>query len=71
MGVKITDLKENPKELILPKSPSIDSDEAYARKLMQEEEKQQQLPVLKKAHSEVDEATRKLIAQIQEMELMQ
>ena len=38
---------------------------------MQEEEKQYQVPQLKKAHSEVDEETRKLIAQIQEMEIMQ
>jgi hypothetical protein len=38
----------------------MNSDEAFARKLQQEEEKK--APVMKKAHSEIDEASKQLIA---------
>ena len=39
-----------------------ESDEEFARRLMKEEEKE--APKLKKVHSEIDEASKKLIAQL-------
>ena len=71
VGIKIKELKEVKKEFIRPKQPvQRETDEQFARRLMKEEEEKQR-PALKKAHSEIDEASKKLIAQLQEMEIMQ